>query len=69
MKTHPPKSHQIQFRASESIVQRVDALSEALAEADGGIPPGRSTVIRRLVSAALPMLEQQLNIHAERRAS
>jgi hypothetical protein len=60
------ESRQIAFRCTDPIIERVDAISEALTEADGGIPPGRSTVIRRLVLLSLPILETQLGMQAAR---
>jgi hypothetical protein len=58
---------QVAFRATPSMIERLDRLADAMAAGDGGINPGRSMAIRQLVLTALPLLESQHGV--ERKAS
>ena len=60
------ESPQVAFRATPSLIKRVDRLAAAMATGEG-INPGRSTAIRRLVLTALPLLESQHGL--ERKAA
>ena len=64
----PDGNPQVAFRASPAMIERLDRLVQKVAAEDGGINPGRSLVIRRLVLTALPLLESQHGVE-ERRAS
>ena len=59
------ESPQVAFRASLSLIKRVDRLANAMAAEDGGINPGRSKAIRKLVLTALPLLESQHGVEGK----
>jgi hypothetical protein len=61
------ENKQVAFRAGDGLIKRIDTLADAMRDDGGGISPGRSGVVRRLILLSLPILESQHGV--ERKAS
>jgi len=61
------ENKQVAFRCGDSLIERIDSLAEAMRDGGGGISPGRSGVVRKLILLSLPILESQHGV--ERKAS
>lgn len=59
------KDVRLMIRVGDSLAQQIDRMMQEVADREGGVSPGRSTVVRRLIVAGIPALRRELSRGAE----